>query len=80
MQEHGTNSATGRRGLRRSRRPYPASVGAIVLLFSASGMTGGNCVMRAPDTDAGAPVIEEDDHILGSPDSKVTVVSYECFQ
>jgi hypothetical protein len=52
----------------------------MVLLFFASGMSGGNCVTSAPDPGAGEPVIVEDDHILGSPDAKVTVVAYECFQ
>ncbi len=80
MQERSLNSDSSRRRLPREGRPYRASVGMIVLLFFASGMSGGTCVTIAPDPGAGEPVIVEDDHILGSPDAKVTVVSYECFQ
>lgn len=80
MQEHRVNSDSSSRRLPRLRRPYRASVGMMVLLFFASGMSGGNCVTSAPDPGAGEPVIVEDDHILGSPDAKVTVVAYECFQ
>ena len=80
MHQHGIRIVTSRRQLPRSRATYLASMGMFLLLFFAGGMSEGNCVMSPSGMGGRGPVIVEDDHILGSPDAKVTVVSYECFQ
>lgn len=71
-------------GRRRWRPSYhrPGLTPTLLLTLFAGGMAGANCV----DLTGGyrrrgtAPVLTDEDHILGSTDAKVTVVSFECLQ
>ncbi len=109
------NITLGRRDGRRIHRSHglnPAAAVLFLMLFVASGTSGGDCTLNLPsgpvitgggdrddgpgggggdggtedgNTDGdgggeGGPIIVADDHIIGSSNAKVTVVSYECFQ
>ncbi len=59
----------------------------LVVLFTAGGMTGGNCFSVIPKPDggggggpSGGPVILPTDHVIGDATANVTIVEYLDYQ